>query len=730
MFPRLLAIPVLVLAAARVSLEAQEPASVVLVVNDNSSLSKSIAEHDARRPGTCGATAQDTVDQSLVAAGGPLPLSASGRRILETKPAAGGNLATRDIAMSMRMTASILTLAITGVVGVAQQAGGQAAADAEQKKIRLSGRVVSSSGEPLGKATVRLMPGNVVLMGGPGGRGPGGPAGGGPAGSYSVSTDNEGNFTIDDVAAGRYTLMAERTGFVTQRYGARSATAPGAPLTLKEGDRLTGLTINLTPQAVLAGRVTDQDGDPLQGIQVRASRQVYQGGRRQLRTEGSAITDDQGNYRIANLAPGRYYLLADTRVQGGPGIQAGAAAPGALTEKRQTANVLTYFPNALDWRGASPIELGPGDQRLGVNFQMRRERVYSIRGVAVDLTTNQPAANAVILVLPPDAEVGPGALANQTRTGPDGKFEIHNLPSGVHRLHGSAGGTISLAGGGGMLVMALGPGPAGRGAQSSTARGSVEVVIGSSDVDNVGLVLSGGGQIKGSVRIEGGNVADLQAATQPQAQMPPGLPPLPSPNTFSVQLMPVEGISVNGPTTRTNADGTFEINGAGTEKYAVNVNIPPGQADLYVKSIRFGGADITKSPLDLSAGGGGTLDIVLAKGAGELTGTVVNSKGEAMTGVTVSLWPKIPDLSRADNGVRLAYTDQTGGYRFDRLEPGEYFVVSWEELPDPGLGQYTEFLNRFTGDAQAVTLSAGAKQSAQPRLVDREKVLAELAKLP
>lgn len=622
------------------------------------------------------------------------------------------------------MRTGSIAFILAAAIAWAQQAGGQADASAEQKKIRLSGRVVSASGEPLGKATVRLLPGNIVVVGG--GRGPAGLPGGGPPGSYSVTTDNEGNFTIEGVAAGRYTLMAERTGFVTQRYGARSATAPGTPLTLKEGDRLTGLTISLTPQAVLAGRITDQDGDPLQGIQVRASRQVYQGGRRQLRTEGSAITDDEGNYRIANLAPGRYYLLADTRAEGGPGIQIGA--PALLTEKRETADVLTYFPNALDWRGASPIELAAGDQRLGVNFQMRRERVYSIRGVAVDLTTNQPAANALILVLPPEAEVGPSALANQTRTAPDGTFTIHNLPSGVYRLHGSAGGPISLAGGGGMMFVALGPG--GPGAQISTARGSVEVVIGSSDVDNVALALSAGGQIKGSVRIEGGDVADLQAATQQQqAQMPAGLPPLPLPNTFNVQLLPVAGISVNGPTTRTNPDGTFEITGVGADKYAVNVNIPPGLAELYVKSIRFGGADITHSPLELNAGGG-TLEIVLAKGAGEITGTVANSRGEAMSGVAVSLWPKVPNLARPDGGARIAYTDQTGAYRFDSLEPGEYFVVSWEELPEPGLGQYTEFLNHFTGDAQAVTLSAGAKQSAQPRLVDRQKVLSELAKLP
>jgi hypothetical protein len=284
-----------------------------------------------------------------------------------------------------------------------------------------------------------------------------------------------------------------------------------------------------------------------------------------------------------------------------------------------------------------------------------------------------------------------------------------------------------MASGNGMMIMRMAP-PGPGGAPDSGAAGSVEVTIGTADVNDLPLVLSAGGRIDGTVRVEEGDLADLQLNTQ-QQQGPGGLPPLPAPNAFGVRLMPAEGISVNGPTTRTNPDGTFQITGVGSAKYSVTVNTPP-QAGLYVKAIRFGGQDVTRRPLDLTGGGGGAMDVVLAKGAAELSGTVSNKDGQAVSGITVSLWPKEPDLSRTDGGARLATTDQNGSYRFTRLTPGEYFVAAWEELPDPGLGQYTDFLNRFTGAAATVELGVGGTQSAAAKLVARDTILAELAKLP
>jgi hypothetical protein len=68
------------------------------------------------------------------------------------------------------MQAILLTLAVLAATGVAQQPQAAGGPSDEQKRIRVEGRVTSAAGEPLSKATVRLMPGNLVIMGG-GGRG-------------------------------------------------------------------------------------------------------------------------------------------------------------------------------------------------------------------------------------------------------------------------------------------------------------------------------------------------------------------------------------------------------------------------------------------------------------------------------------------------------------------------------------------------------------------------------
>src|SRR5882757_1144355 len=76
------------------------------------------------------------------------------------------------------------------------------------KKARLEGIVLSLNGEAVRKATVRLQ-GSALQPGQ-------------PPSIYSETTDNEGKFIFEDVPAGRYTLVSEKPGFVTTRYGARS----------------------------------------------------------------------------------------------------------------------------------------------------------------------------------------------------------------------------------------------------------------------------------------------------------------------------------------------------------------------------------------------------------------------------------------------------------------------------------------------------------------------------
>jgi len=115
------------------------------------------------------------------------------------------------------------------------------AADAASRTARLEGQVLSQTGEPLRKATLRLAPyyadrsSNAV--------------------SYTDTTDGTGKFVFEGVLPGRYTLSAERTGFLAQNYGARGATnsSPGSVLALAAGESMKDLDFKLIPQGVVTG---------------------------------------------------------------------------------------------------------------------------------------------------------------------------------------------------------------------------------------------------------------------------------------------------------------------------------------------------------------------------------------------------------------------------------------------------------------------------------------------
>jgi hypothetical protein len=224
-------------------------------------------------------------------------------------------------------------------------AGAQPAAD--QKSIHVEGTIVSLNGDAVRKATVRLQ--GAVLQPGQ------------PPGMYSETTDNAGNFVFEDVAPGRYTLSAEKPGFVTTRYGARSNTSPGSQLTLTAGMELKSLSIKMTPQGVIAGKVLDQDGDPVASALVQVLRMAYVRGRRQAQPTGAGSTNDLGEFRVSNLAPGRYYISAtDSRTTLNTPERAGHSG------EAQEGNIMTFYPNGTDVSSAAPVDVAAGGELRGL----------------------------------------------------------------------------------------------------------------------------------------------------------------------------------------------------------------------------------------------------------------------------------------------------------------------------------------------------------------------------
>ncbi len=537
-----------------------------------------------------------------------------------------------------------------------------------QKPARVEGTVFSLNGDPVRKATVRLQGGAAQP--------------GQPATTYVEAADAAGKFIFDNVAPGRYTLMAEKPGFINARYGARSNSNPGSQLVLTEGMEMKDLTLKMTPQGVIAGKVVDQDGDPITGVQIQILRSAYSAGRRQLQPAGFANTNDLGEYRAANLAPGKYYVLAADRRQVG-GFQ---EQPGRAGET-PNGNIATYYPNGADPSSAVPLEVAAGGELRGIDVRLLTGKVYGIRGKAV--SSSPLPSPAIVALRRKDDNSGfpPGLNGGTNQLRPDGSFEFRNILPGTYSLQFNP---VNM-----------------NGSAPPNVTGRVDVTVNNADVEGVVLPLGPGPEIEGTVRLEEGDVTAVL-------------------KTISAWQIVLTSSDFGGAGTRVNADGTFRFANVGNGKYSLNVfSGPPA---TYLKSVRFAGQDVTHGFIDTTSGNGGTLELVLSSKSAEVAGSVQNDKGEPLAGIAVTLWPKTPDASPT-GGSRQAPTDQNGGFQFKGLAPGDYYLAAWEEL-DFGLAASPEFLSHFTAEASSIQLSEGGHESRDLKPVPADKIAVEVAKLP
>lgn len=147
-------------------------------------------------------------------------------------------------------------------------------------------------------------------------------------------------------------------------------------LTVAPGEHVRDLNLSIVPFGAIAGRVLDEDGDPLQGAGIQVLKFSYATGARQLIPVGGVTSNDHGEYRAYGLSAGRYFLLATLR--GAPlshPIEAGALVPEVLDPY-----AALYYPGVLDLASASEINLPPGGELADIDFRLQRVSAVTVRG--------------------------------------------------------------------------------------------------------------------------------------------------------------------------------------------------------------------------------------------------------------------------------------------------------------------------------------------------------------
>jgi len=511
-----------------------------------------------------------------------------------------------------------------------------------REKCKLEGTVIAAdSGQPLRKTVLSLSKtGNRAKP------------------QYAL-TDSNGYFEMKDIDPGRYYFSASHAGYVRMGYDQRSADAPSSELTLSPGQVLKEISFHLPRAAAISGHVYDENGDPIERAQVRAQRYRYFQGKRQLLPAGFASTDDRGEYRIFDLAPGSYYVSAT--------LNAGQFSQGPANLSYPD----TFYPSTTEASTASPLQLTAGNDFSGVDISLAPAKTFHIRGRVFNAVTNRPGDGAWTLLLPRGQRFTGGAFNNEDFVqDPHGNFDLGGVKAGSYFL------IVSIDANGAQLQTRL------------------PVDVADSDINGLSVTLTSGAEIHGQVRASGGKLdfAGLHLMLRPRDQQ--------------IYFPSQEAII--------DPKGNLTFRHVGDGGYKLRVwGLPQ---DAYVKSVRLGGQDVPQSGFDVSEGQSpGSLEVVIEPNGGRVMGTVAKD-GKPFSDATVVLLPEDPAAAGDYTRTEEAATDQYGAFVMRGIRPGKYRVVAFEQIEE---GSWTDpnLLSRIKDQGNEVEVSDGQESKVQLQVV-------------
>src|SRR4051812_368956 len=250
----------------------------------------------------------------------------------------------------LRVGVCMLGLCLASGSGFAQDAAGKVAyqpdetssSKSDASSFSVSGTVINSvTGEPIRRAAVQVS---------------------GQNGGMAI-TDQGGHFVIDGLAEGNAVLSAMKPGFFDE----------GTHATARVGKDAPAVVLKLTPSGVISGRVSTRDERPLEGFQIRVmSKQNVEGRIVWMDQPNRAGTNEEGEFRIAGLQPGTYYIAVE---QSSEPVLSQTNVPNA----REQVFARIFHPGVSDLSAATPIEVAPG-REVEVNFTLMPEPLYQVSG--------------------------------------------------------------------------------------------------------------------------------------------------------------------------------------------------------------------------------------------------------------------------------------------------------------------------------------------------------------
>ena len=504
---------------------------------------------------------------------------------------------TRWLRKLLRIAASLLLCAVPAAI---QAAGGT-----------ISGTVRSAkTGEPLKSVQVSL---SVASDSG--------------TAPLHATTGPAGEFLYTELPAGQYRLQFRKSGY-------RKLPARAEIVSVTDDEDVPGLDVGLVPAAVISGHVVDVEREPVPTARVHAYALRHRGDRIILSPAARAQADDLGEYRLYNLAAGKYVISASPPRLRTP---AGEFYAGVAD---------VYYPDTVSPAQSTPLHLLWGQELTGIDLELPDEPAYSVSGVAFESGSGGGCFDCVMQIARLDGRLVQ-MLSKQSRISAEGVFLVTGLSAGTYKL------SVRQAG-------------------DRRSVGQSVVQVNDRNLDDVVLIASLGRAVAGKI------VFEEEAAVEPGEEM-------------TVSLFPLNAVAWPLPRTKAQQDFTFVFQAVPSEVYRLEVQpLPPG---AYLKTLRLGGQPLPSPeltvPEDAPVAG---VQAVIGFDAATVSGRVKPRRSgggkEGPIEARVALIPK-PN----QGGYVRAKTVQTapdGGFSFASVVPGAYTLyalsaLSSAQLMDPAV---------------------------------------------
>jgi protocatechuate 3,4-dioxygenase beta subunit len=250
-----------------------------------------------------------------------------------------------------------------------------------------------------------------------------------------TTTDEDGNYKLAGLAAGRFTVMPLAKAYVVGTGGAFKPA--GQTVNVAEGEGVTKIDFALVRAGVVTGRITDAEGHPLIGERVSiVLSDSKPDANSQMAMFGSSRnqTDDRGVYRVYGLSPGSYKVSVG---------QAATAGGVSIMGMGGSQYLKTFFPGVQDEAKATIIEIKEGTEVPNVDISVGKPSSgFSVSGRVIDADSGLPVPNLYIghsTVNEANQQMG-GMNFTGNQTDANGKFRLEGLRPGHYAVFTFAAG--------------------------------------------------------------------------------------------------------------------------------------------------------------------------------------------------------------------------------------------------------------------------------------------------